>query len=70
MNNKIMYYDLSAVEYEIYNALQHNRNVLVHCFEGKHRSAAVIEYFLMKRKLTILLLISKLKTKNRGKMFT
>ena len=50
INNKIMYYYLSAVEYEIYNALQHNKNVLVHCFEGKHRSAAVIEYFLMKRK--------------------
>ena len=50
INNKIMYYYLSAVEYEIYNALQHNKNVLVHCFEGKHRSAAVVEYFLMKRK--------------------
>ena len=50
INNKIMYYYLSAVEYEIYNALQHKKNVLVNCFEGKHRSAAVIEFFLMKRK--------------------
>ena len=49
-NNEIMYYNLPAVENEIYNALQHNKNVLVHCFEGKHRSAAVVEYFLMKRK--------------------
>ena len=50
INNKIMYYYLSAVEYENYNALQHNKNDLVQCYEGKHRSAAVIEYFLMKRK--------------------
>jgi protein-tyrosine phosphatase len=49
-NNEIMFYYLSAVEKEIYNALQNNINVLVHCFEGKHRSAAVVAYFLMKRK--------------------
>ena len=30
--------------------LLHKKNVLVHCFEGKHRSAAVVEYLLMKRK--------------------
>ena len=51
-NNEIMFYYLSAVENEIYNALQNNINVLVHCFEGKHRSAAVVAYFLMKRKFT------------------
>ena len=50
VNNQIMFNYLLNVENEIYNSLQHHENVLVHCAEGKHRSAAVVAYCLMKRK--------------------
>lgn len=48
-NNQILHFLENGANI-IHNALENNKNILVHCKRGHHRSASVVAFYLMKYK--------------------
>ena len=48
-NDDLLFNNIDEVENVLNSELRNERNVLVHCFEGRQRSATLVAYHIMKR---------------------